>query len=80
MDKVFVIYLDGKMYKSRGRKCAYLEEKYVKQVVSADTKEVARDMAHNNGKYFYELTNEEEQVYIDEAKKRFEIREFVERR
>jgi hypothetical protein len=80
MDTVYVIYFDGEMYREHNRKVAYLELKNAKQVITNDSKEIAKDMARLDRKYFYELTNEEEKEYIQKARKRFEIREFVERK
>ena len=80
MDTVYVIYFDGAMYKNHNRKCAYLEISGARQVITAESKKIAEDMTREDGKYFYELSKEEEQEYIEKAKKRFEIREFVERK
>jgi hypothetical protein len=68
------------MYKTKSRKTAYLEEKYAKQVISAEAKEIAMN-TYGFIKYdWWELSKEEQQEYIDEVRKRFEIREFVERK
>lgn len=84
-DKVYVIYLDGEMYKSRSRKTAYLEEKYAKQVISCDAHTIAEDNYYNDknkelDNYWYQLPKEIKDKYIAEVKKRFEIREFIERK
>jgi hypothetical protein len=80
MDKVYVIYFDGNMYKTNSRKTAYLEEKYAKQVITAEAKEIATN-TYNLSRYdWWELNKKEQQEYIDSVKKRFEIREFVERK
>ncbi len=81
MDKVYVIYLDGKMYTDNGRKCAYLKEGSAKQVVSADSKKLAENMFKEQNQcrpYWYELGKNIEQEWINKARARFEIREFVE--
>lgn len=50
---VYVIYFDGEIYKTPSRKTAYLEEKYAKQVITQESKNVAYDMAKAEGEYFY---------------------------
>ncbi|WP_291567126.1 MULTISPECIES: hypothetical protein [unclassified Clostridium] len=82
MNIVYVIYFDGKIYKTPSRKTAYLEKKYAKQVVTVDSKDIAADMYHSQGQnknYWDDLSKEERETYMQKAKKRFEIREFVER-
>lgn len=81
MDKVYVVYLDGRMYKDNNRKCAYLEISGAKQVVTADSKKIAHNMYDNAEakQCWYDLTKEQKQKWYEKAKTRFEIREFVER-
>lgn len=82
MDIVYVIYFDDEMYKTPSRKTAYLEEKYAKQVITTDSKNIAANMYHSqeqNKIYWYDLSKEEQGTYIQKVKERFEIREFVER-
>ncbi|MBD5589350.1 hypothetical protein [Clostridium botulinum] len=81
MDKVYVIYLDGEMYRCPGRKIAYLKLGSARQVVTSESKNLAERM-HNNrnrNKYWWSLSDEEKQQWVDKAKRRFEIREFVEK-
>jgi hypothetical protein len=73
MDKVYVVYLDGEMYKSHSRKTAYLEERYARQIISVDSKRIAE----YGKKGWYDLSKKEKQEHIDGIKARFEIREFV---
>lgn len=78
MDKVYVIYFDGKMYESRGRKTVYLKEGSAKQVITSESKELAETMYNNEtGKDYYYLSNEQRKVWIEKAKSRFKIITFV---
>ena len=78
MDKVYVIYFDGKMYESRGRKTVYLKEGSAKQVITSESKELAKDMYNNEtGKDYYYLSNEQRKIWIEKAKSRFTIITFV---
>lgn len=78
MDVVYVIYLDGKMLESRGRKVAYLRVGDAKRIVTDESKIMAEDQCDTL--CWYELTRAERNKRIEECKKRFEIREFIERR
>ena len=74
MDKVYVIYFDGKMYESRSRKTVYLKESSAKQVITSESKELAKNMYNNEtGKDYYYLSNEQGKIWIDKAKNRFKI-------
>lgn len=82
MDTIYVIYLDGKMYTENNRKCAYLLYSQVEAVIDSESRKVAHDMFKetNTRECWYEIGEVAKQEYIDKAKERFEIREFVERR
>lgn len=75
MDKVYVIYYKDKMYKTNNRKTAYLEERYAKQVISAEVKTIAEN---DYDGYWYELDEKSKRLMVDEIRKKFEIREFIE--
>jgi hypothetical protein len=80
-DTIFVIYLDGNMYTENNRKCAYLNISGAKAVITSDSRKIAHDMFQeaNTGECWYDIGEEGKQKYIDKARERFEIREFVER-
>ncbi|NFH40800.1 hypothetical protein [Clostridium sporogenes] len=81
MDKVYVIYLDGEMYRCSGRKIAYLKLGSARQVITSESKDLAERMCSNEShKYWWDLNEEEKQQWIDKAKQRFEVREFVEKK
>ena len=92
MDIVYVVYFDGQMYKGYGgskRKAVYTELKNANQIITKDSKEIAKIMYEKANKnthwnvyliaYWYELTKEEQEKWINKARQRFEIKEFVER-
>lgn len=83
MDKVYVVYLDGEMYRTSSRKTAYLEKKYAKQIITCDAKKYAEYMYDEENKVprksWWDLSKEEKQKWINKAKDRFEIIEFVRR-
>ena len=84
MDKVYVIYFDGKMYENRGRKTVYLKEGSAKQVITSESKELAKDMYDKRAEF--KVTEEDDFCFLDEkvknlwlelAKSRFKIITFV---
>ena len=77
-DCVYVIFFQGKMYRNRSRKNAYLEERYAKQVITQESKSLAEHVAKNEGIDWYDLSKERKDKYIQIAKNGFEIRKFVE--
>ena len=82
MDIIYVIYFDGEMYKDNNRKCAYLEEGNAKQVITSESRKVAHKMFNETKtkQCWYDIGEDNKQEWLDKAKARFEIREFVERR
>lgn len=80
MDTVYVVYLNGEMYRTSSRKTAYLEKRYAKQIITSDSKSLAQNMYHNQAnKSWWDLSKEQKEEWIKEAKKRFEIKEFIEK-
>lgn len=79
MDIIYVVYFDGEMYKDRGRKSTYLKLGNAKQIVSSDSKYIAQCMCENEKIDWYDLDKEQREEWLDKAKQRFEIKEFVER-
>lgn len=84
MDKVYVIYFDGKMYESRSRKTVYLKEGSAKQVITSESKELAKDMYNKRAEFkvteeddFYFLDEKVKNLWLELAKSRFEIITFV---
>lgn len=79
MDEVYVIYLDGKMYKNSSRKIVYLTKGRAKSVVTAESKHMAEEKCwgNNNHKYMFELSEKEQKILINKQKQRFEIKTFV---
>lgn len=83
MDKVYVIYFDGKMYENRGRKTVYLKEGLAKQVITSESKELAKDMYDKRAKFkvtkddFYLLDEKVKNLWLELAKSRFKIITFV---
>lgn len=85
-DIIYVIYRDGKIYHGlNGRKGAYLEIGSAKRIITSDSKHLAEDMYNsykinnNIGTYFHELNKSKKEVWIQKARDRFEIKEFVEK-
>lgn len=78
MDRVYVIYLDEKMYSTNSEEGAYLSNKYAEKAVEKNSKWLVHSMVREDGKYYHNLTEEEVKIYLDKAKKRFEIRTFIE--
>lgn len=78
-DKVYVIYFDGKMLDSVGRKTAYLKEGSAKAVITSEVKKVARSMyrEEKNG-YLNETDDETKLEFMKKARDRFEIKVFME--
>lgn len=82
MDVIYVVYFDGQMYKGyscKRRKCTYMKISGAKQIVTDDSKYIASQMCEENNLDWYELTKEEQEKWINKARQRFEIKEFVER-
>ena len=84
MDKVYVIYFDGKMYENRGRKTVYLKEGSAKQVITSESKELAKDMYDKRAKFkvteeddFYLLDENIKNRWLELAKSRFKVITFV---
>lgn len=82
MDIVYVIYFDNKMFTEHGRKCAYIKESHAKAVITSESRRVAHDMFYKSDikQCWYDIGEENKKEWLDKARARFEIREFVERR
>ena len=79
MDCVYVVYLNGKVYNYTNKKGCYFQKQYAKQVISAESRNIAEgEMRRNNGKQFYELSKDDQKKRIGEVKSRFEIKIFIE--
>jgi uncharacterized protein (UPF0333 family) len=85
--KVYVVYKDGQVYQDSGKKIAYLQERYAKQLVTVASKKDAellyeatrfknKEMISNIR--WYHLSKEEEKYWIDKAREHYEIKVFVE--
>lgn len=79
VDEVYVIYLDGKMYKNSSREIVYLTKGRAKSVVTSDSKRMAEEECRENPnhKWLCELSKEEQEILMNKQKQRFEIRTFV---
>lgn len=79
-DKVYVVYFDGKMLDSVGRKTVYLKEGRAKAVVTSEAKSLAKTMyrEENCRCYLSELDKEGQKEWINKARDRFEIKVFME--
>jgi TfoX/Sxy family transcriptional regulator of competence genes len=84
MDTVYAIYFDRQMYKNHYRKCVYLKQGSAKQVITCESKSLATYMYNeqkkSTEKSWYDLSKEDQQEWVNKAKSRFEIKEFIERR
>ena len=81
-DIIYVVYFDGEMYKGHSykkRKCTYLKVGDAKQVITDDSKYIATQMCRESGIDYYCLSEEQRREWLNKAKQRFEIKEFVER-
>lgn len=81
-DVIYVVYFDGKMYKGhsyKNRKCTYVKVGGVRQIVTEDSKYISTQMCKDKGLYYYDLNEEQRKEWLDKARQRFEIKEFVER-
>lgn len=81
--KVYVVYKDGQPYQDRGKKIAYLQERYAKQLVTTASKSDAEflyEPTRFNGKEmissirFKQLSNQEQKQWIDKAREHYEIK------
>jgi hypothetical protein len=79
MDEVYVIYLDGKMYKNSSKKIVYLTKGRAKSVVTSESKHMAEEeyWENNNHKHMFELSKKEQEILINKQKQRFKIKTFV---
>lgn len=79
VDEVYVIYLDGKMYKNSSRKIVYLTKGGAKSVVTIESKHMAEEEYWKNNRYkrLFELSEKDQAILINKQKQRFEIRTFV---
>jgi hypothetical protein len=74
-EKIYVIHYDGRQYRERGRKTAYLTKGAAKRVVTVDSEEMARREYEGD---WYRLPREErERLTKVVAETRFEIVEYV---
>lgn len=81
-DIIYVVYFDSQMYKGhrhQKRKCTYIKVGGAKQIVTEDSKYIASEMCEQNGLRYYDLEKEQKEEWVDKARQRFEIKEFVER-
>jgi hypothetical protein len=85
--KVYVVYKDGQVYQDKGKKIAYLQERYAKQLVTTASKSDAEylyDSTRFNGKQmissirFKQLSTQEQRQWIDKTRSHYEIKVFVE--
>jgi hypothetical protein len=85
--KVYVVYKDGQVYQDSGKKIAYLQERYAKQLVTVASKRDAEylyEPTRFNGKEmisnirFKQLSSKEQKQWIDKARSRYEIKVFIE--
>lgn len=85
--KVYVVYKDEQVYQDRGKKIAYLQERYAKQLVTIASKKDAEFLYQTsrfNGKEmmsnirWYQLSKEEQKQWINKARSHYEIKIFVE--
>lgn len=82
MDIIYVVYFDGEMYKGynyKKRKSTYTRIGSAKQIVTFDSEYIASQMCEENNIDYYYLKDVERKEWIDKARQRFEIKEFVER-
>lgn len=82
MDIIYVVYFDGEMYKGysyKKRKSTYTRIGSAKQIVTFDSEYIASQMCEENKIDWYDLDKEQREEWLDKAKQRFEIKEFVER-
>lgn len=81
-DIVYVVYFDGEMYKGhsyKNRKCTYTKVGGARQIITEDAKHFADMMCEENDIEYYDLNKEQTKEWLNKAKQRFEIKEFVER-
>jgi CRISPR/Cas system CSM-associated protein Csm4 (group 5 of RAMP superfamily) len=75
MDKVYVIYKNGEMFKDRGRKTTYLDAKSARQVISCEAKDdIKRKLDYD---VWYNLSKVDEKKLIEKEKHNYEIRIFT---
>lgn len=81
MDTIYVIYFDNKMYTENNRKCTYLHISGARAVVTSECRKVAHEIFNEakTNECWYDIGEDAKQEYLDLARERFEIREFVER-
>ena len=81
MDIIYVVYLDNKMYNENSRKTAYKTISGAKAVITSDCRKYAHIMfdAAKTMTSWWDIEEEGKQEWLDKARERFEIREFVER-
>lgn len=74
--EVYVIYKDGEVYRQRGKKTVYLKLSSAKQVITTDSKDDAETISFRYGFNWYELSNEEREELVKQAKQHYQIRIF----
>jgi len=81
MDIIYVIYLDDKIYNENNRKTAYKLKSGAKAVITSDCRKYAHIMFNEAKTYdcWYDIGEEGKQEYMELARNRFEIRDFIER-
>ena len=75
MDCVYVVYFKGKVYNYTNKKGCYFQERYAKQVISAESRSIAECEIGSN---FYDLSKVDQKKCIEKVKSRFEIKRFIE--
>ena len=85
-DTVYVIYLDNEIFnkgnQQKGHKCAYFTKGRAKAVVTSESRRMAHVMFDEakTKQCWYEIGEENKQEWINKARERFEIKEFIERK
>lgn len=75
MDKVYVVYYKGEIWRGCGRKSAYLDISNARRVITSDSKYIVNRRV---GGAFWRLSCNEQDARIASEKENFEIRTFTE--
>ena len=81
-DIIYVVYFDGEMYggSQRKRKSTYTKISGAKQIVTEDSKYIAEKMyEYETGLHWYGLGEEQREEWLNKARQRFQIKEFIEK-
>lgn len=79
--KVYVVYKDGQPYVDRGKKIAYLQERYARQLITTIVNkkyEHQYEFEEDHNKRWFNLTSAEKLELTQELRKQFEIKIFIE--